>query len=297
MTRRRLRRPGLRPSRRRRCSDRATPSARRPRRRLATGRRPDRRRSSARDPCRRRKPSPVRGLPVPPWHRQEWLHLDTMRAITIDHSDNKQDTPRLEEDVRPPPVAWFLDHPDTAGGEALAGCCGRATSGPTPRPTTSPILGWALETPLPTPCSPNPDDQGPNRSWSVPTPSALPTRGVPGRGSGVRLRLPRRRPPARRGGFSGAHAIDSAAASATAPWVAEATHLLQISRWPARTRLILRKSHQASDRLGGLAAAASARWFHRLYAGIEYAGLPVRRLCLLVIMVRHTGIRPGCVRE
>ena len=65
-----------------------------------------------------------------------------------------------------------------------------------------------------------------------------------------------------------------------------------------QTRLILRKSQQASDRLGGLAAAASARWFHRLYAGIEYAGLPVRRLCLLVIMVRHTGIRQGaCVNN
>ena len=77
-------------------------------------------------------------------------------------------------------------------------------------------------------------------------------------------------------------------------WVAEATYLLQISRWPAGTRLILRKVRQASDRLGGLAAAASSRWLHRLCRNMQGYQL---RGCVLVIMVRHTVIRPGCVRE
>jgi hypothetical protein len=104
------------------------------------------------------KPGPARGLPVPPGTR-EWLHLDIDAAITIDHSDNKQDTaPTWKKTFGHHPLLVFLDRPETAGGEPLA-VLRPGNVGPTTAADNVTILGWVVDS-LPTPYRPNPDDPG-----------------------------------------------------------------------------------------------------------------------------------------
>ena len=95
---------------------------------------------------------------------------------------------------------------------------------------------------------PNPDDPGAQqilvRSDSARDPHVR--RRVPAGRGGILLRLPRRHPGARRGGILNANdswyrAIDSDGGLRDGAWVAEATGLVEMSTWPAGTRLILRK--------------------------------------------------------
>ena len=52
----------------------------------------------------------------------QWLHLDVDATITIDHSDNKQDAAATwKKTWGHHPLLVFLDRPEIAGGEALAG--------------------------------------------------------------------------------------------------------------------------------------------------------------------------------
>lgn len=95
-----------------------------------------------------------------PRHRQEWPHLDIDAAITIDHSDNKQDTaPTWKKTFGYHPLLVFLDHPETAGGEPLAGLLRPGNVGPNTAADHVTILEWVLDS-LPTPYRPNPDDPG-----------------------------------------------------------------------------------------------------------------------------------------
>ena len=122
--------------------------------------------------------------------------------------------PDLEEDVRATTRCWcFWTTPTPPAVKHWPGCCGRATSGPTPRPTTSPSWGgcWKLAShSLPSepirsggPTDPAPPitagsygrDRG-RAVWCTPAPmlKAFPRRGAPP--SGAAWRSPDR-PPAR----------------------------------------------------------------------------------------------------
>ena len=51
-----------------------------------------------------------------------WLHLDVDATITIDHSDNKENAAATwKKTFGHHPLLVFLDRPEIAGGEALAG--------------------------------------------------------------------------------------------------------------------------------------------------------------------------------
>ena len=67
------------------------------------------------------------------------LYIDLDATLVIDHSDNKQDAaPTWKKSFGHHPLLAFLDRPEIAGGEALAGrCCAEATPARTPPPTTS----------------------------------------------------------------------------------------------------------------------------------------------------------------
>ena len=55
--------------------------------------------------------------------RGGWLHIDIDATLTIDHSDNKQNAaPTWKKTFGHHPLLAFLDRPEIAGGEALAGC-------------------------------------------------------------------------------------------------------------------------------------------------------------------------------
>ena len=67
-----------------------------------------------------------------------WLHIDIDATLVIDHSDNKQNAaPTWKKTFGHHPLLAFLDRPEIAGGEALAGLLGPATPAATPPPTTS----------------------------------------------------------------------------------------------------------------------------------------------------------------
>ena len=51
-----------------------------------------------------------------------WLHIDIDATLVIDHSDNKAEAaPTWKKTFGHHPLLAFLDRPDIAGGEALAG--------------------------------------------------------------------------------------------------------------------------------------------------------------------------------
>jgi hypothetical protein len=178
-----------------------------------------------------------------------WLHLDVDATITIDHSDNKQDAAATwKKTFGHHPLLVFLDRPEIAGGEALAGLLRPGNAGSNTAADHITVLGWALDS-LPAAYRPNPDDPGAQqilvRSDSA---GATHTFAAACRASAV--------------GFSfgcpvdarvrdaveilnGAHAwspaIDSGGGIRDGAWIAEATHLVPMNSWPAGTRLILRK--------------------------------------------------------
>ena len=52
----------------------------------------------------------------------EWLHIDMDATLVIDHSDNKTGAaPTWKKTFGHHPLLAFLDRPEIAGGEALAG--------------------------------------------------------------------------------------------------------------------------------------------------------------------------------
>src|SRR5258705_5826200 len=90
----------------------------------------------------------------------QWLHLDVDATITIDHSDNKQDAAATwKKTWGHHPLLVFLDRPDIAGGEALAGLLRSGNAGSNTAVDHVTVLGWALES-LPAAYRPNPEDGG-----------------------------------------------------------------------------------------------------------------------------------------
>lgn len=178
-----------------------------------------------------------------------WLHLDVDATITIDHSDNKENAAATwKKTFGYHPLLVFLDRPDIAAGEALAGLLRPGNAGSNTAADHITVLGWALDS-LPPSCRPDPE--------STDTPQVLIRSDSAGathafaaacRESGV--------------GFSFGAPIDAAVRDAAetlntlgawhpaittdgdirpGAWVAEATGLLDMAKWPKGTRMILRK--------------------------------------------------------
>jgi hypothetical protein len=179
----------------------------------------------------------------------EWLHIDIDATITIDHSDNKEGAAATwKKTWGHHSLLAFLDRPEIADGEALAGLLRPGNAGSNTAADHITVLGWALES-LPGPYRPDPDDPGAQQIL-VRCDSAGATHGFAEtcRARGV--------------GFSFGYAVDARVQDAVevlntadgwypaiedggairdGAWVAEATDLVDLSSWPAGTRLILRK--------------------------------------------------------
>ena len=179
----------------------------------------------------------------------EWLHLDVDATITIDHSDNKENAAATwKQTWGHHSLLVFLDRPEIAGGEALAGLLRPGNAGSNTAADHVTVLEQALES-LPVAYRPNPDDPGAQqilvRSDSA---GATHTFAAACRQAGV--------------GFSFGYPVDTRVRDAVeilntndswypaidsdddirdGAWVAEATGLVEMSTWPAGTRLILRK--------------------------------------------------------
>ena len=179
----------------------------------------------------------------------QWLILDVDATITIDHSDDKENAaPTWKKTFGHHPLLVFLDRPEIAGGEALAGLLRPGNAGSNTAADHVTVLRWALQS-LPTGYRPTPEDAG-GQPVLVRCDSAGATHTFAQacRSDGV--------------GFSFGYAVDirvrDAAETLTegdcwypaiesggdlreGAWVAEATDLVDMSGWPAGTRLILRK--------------------------------------------------------
>ncbi len=179
----------------------------------------------------------------------ECLYLDVDATITIDHSDNKESAAATwKKTFGFHPLLVFLDRPEIAGGEALAGLLRPGNAGSNTAADHITVLGWALQS-LPLAYRPNPDDPGAQQVW-VRSDSA---------GATHKFAAACRKAGA---GFSFGYAVDARVRDAVevlndagswypaiessgeirdGAWVAEATGLVDLSSWPAGTRLILRK--------------------------------------------------------
>jgi hypothetical protein len=90
----------------------------------------------------------------------QWLHLDVDATLTIDHSDGKeQAAPTWKKTLGHHPLLVFLDRPEIAGGEALAGLLRPGNAGSNTAADHVTVLGWALAS-LPAAYRPNPKDPG-----------------------------------------------------------------------------------------------------------------------------------------
>jgi hypothetical protein len=181
--------------------------------------------------------------------RDGWLHLDVDATITIDHSDNKQSAAATwKKTFGFHPLLVFLDRPEIAAGEALAGLLrsGNAGSNTTADHIT---VGQALQS-LPAGYRPGPDNpQAPQiliRSDSAGATygfaAACRTAGV-GFSLGAVINAAVREAAevlTTSGGWY--PAIEAGGGIRDGAWVAEATDLIDLSAWPTGTRLILRST-------------------------------------------------------
>ena len=182
----------------------------------------------------------------------DWLHIDIDATLVIDHSDNKDNAaPTWKKTFGHHPLLAFLDRPQIAGGEPLAGLLWAGNAGSNTAADHITVLEQALSS-LPVAWRPDPVDSDDTDAARVLVrcDSAGATHGFADacRGAGV--------------GFSFGHPVDARVQDAVdtlnrghgwypaidtdggirdGAWVAEATTLVDLSAWPAGTRLILRK--------------------------------------------------------
>jgi len=178
-----------------------------------------------------------------------WLHLDVDATITIDHSDNKQNAAATwKKTFGFHPLLVFLDRPDIASGEALAGLLRSGNAGSNTTADHITVLGQALAS-LKAGYRPGPDNpQAPQiliRSDSAGATygfaSACRTAGV-GFSLGAVINAAVREAAevlTTSGGWY--PAIEAVGGIRDGAWVAETTDLVDLSAWPTGTRLILRK--------------------------------------------------------
>ena len=174
------------------------------------------------------------------------LHLDFDATITISHSDEGERSRYLEKHVRLSlPAVLPGPSRDRLRRSARRSAASRATPGPTPPPTTS--SSWTGAGVATRPLTARTRTA---RRAAAAGPLRLRRghphvrRRVPGPRRQVLLRVPRRRTRTGRvdlipDGWS--PAIQTDGNMRDGAWVAEATDLVDLSGWPAGTRLILRK--------------------------------------------------------
>ena len=178
-----------------------------------------------------------------------WLHIDIDATLVIDHSDNKAGAAATwKKTFGHHPLLAFLDRPEIAGGEALAGLLRNGNAGSNTASDHVIVLDQALAA-LPAAWRPDPlDRHAPRVLVRCDTAGATHTFADACRTAGV--------------GFSFGYpvdarvqdavdslniadgwypAIDTAGGIRDGAWVAEATTLVNLASWPTGTRLILRK--------------------------------------------------------
>ncbi len=181
-----------------------------------------------------------------------WLHIDIDATLVIDHSDNKTGAaPTWKKTFGLHPLLAFLDRPEIAGGEALAGLLRNGNAGSNTASDHVIVLGQALAA-LPPAWRPDPDHpDDPDKPRVVvrcDTAGATHRFADACRIAGV--------------GFSFGYPVDARVQDAVdsltladawypaidtdggirdGAWVAEATTLVNLASWPAGTRLILRR--------------------------------------------------------
>jgi hypothetical protein len=178
-----------------------------------------------------------------------WLRLDVDATITIDHSDNKENAAATwKKTYGYHPLLVFLDRPDIAGGEGLAGLLRPGNAGSNTAADHITVLKWALQS-LPATYRPDPDNPAAPKVL-IRSDSAGATHGFAkacrdahvGFSFGCPITAPiRDAAEVLNSHDSWYPAIDTDGGIREGAWVAEATHLVDLSKWPAGTRLILRK--------------------------------------------------------
>jgi Transposase DDE domain group 1 len=181
--------------------------------------------------------------------RDGWLYLDVDATLTVDHSDNKENAAATwKKTFGFHPLLVFLDRPDIAGGEALAGLLRKGNAGSNTTADHISVLGQALAS-LPPSYRPDPDDpKAPH--ILIRSDSAGATHGFAAacRAAHVGFSLGaiidakvRQAAEILNDADAWYPAIDTDGGIRAGAWVAEATGLLDRSAWPTGTRLILRK--------------------------------------------------------
>jgi len=177
------------------------------------------------------------------------LYIDIDATLVIDHSDNKaQAAPTWKKSFGHHPLLAFLDRPEIAGGEALAGLLRAGNAGSNTAADHITVLAQALAS-LPAGWRPDPHD--PNTpAVVVRSDSAGAThrfaRACRDQGAGFSFGFPvdarvQDAVDTLNLGDGWYPAIDSGGDIRDGAWVAEATGLVNLSTWPTGTRLVLRK--------------------------------------------------------
>lgn len=181
-----------------------------------------------------------------------WLHIDIDATLVLDHSDNKTGaTPTWKKSFGLHPLLAFLDRPEIAGGEALAGLLRTGNAGSNTASDHIIVLTQALRS-LPVGWRPDPsrgDDSG-ELKVLVRCDTAGATHGFADacreQGVGFSFGYPvdwrvQDAVDTLNLGDAWYPAIDTGGGIRDGAWVAEATGLVNLASWPAGTRLILRK--------------------------------------------------------
>jgi hypothetical protein len=134
----------------------------------------------------------------------QWLHIDIDATLVIDHSDNKElAAPTWKKTYGHHPLLAFLDRPEVAGGEALAGLLRTGRAGSNTAADHITVLEQALAS-LPAAWRPDPgrgdDSDAPKGVGALRHRRGHPRfrHGLPHRWGGVLVRLSRRLAGARR---------------------------------------------------------------------------------------------------
>jgi hypothetical protein len=179
----------------------------------------------------------------------EWLHIDVDATITVDHSDNKENAAATwKKTFGHHPLLAFLDRPEIAGGEALAGLLRAGNAGSNTAADHVTVLKQALAS-LPEQWRPGPDNpQAPRvvvRSDSAGATHVF-AKACRDHHAGFSFGYPvdfrvQDAVDTLNRGEAWYPAIEATGEIRDGAWVAEATDLVNLSAWPAGTRLILRK--------------------------------------------------------
>jgi hypothetical protein len=178
-----------------------------------------------------------------------WLHLDVDATICLDHSDNKENAAATwKRTFGFHPLLVFLDRPDIAAGEALAGLLRAGNAGSNTTADHISVLDQALRA-LPAAYRPGPNNPTAPQML-IRSDSAGATYGFAAacRDAHVGFSLGAVINAACRDGAevltatnSWYPAIETGGGIREGAWVAEATDLVDLSAWPPGTRLILRR--------------------------------------------------------